>query len=154
MGLDMYLLKEVYCDSISNDSEVTVIRTKHRTGETSVYKTYTAHSLIDNIGYWRKAYGIHDWICSRLNNQVENNQRIPIEEKLLRDLLADCESARKNPSILHEKFPMHKPFYSLDHYQQRMAIEDLDTTIEILSQELGKPDAQEFFGTYLYQACW
>ena len=69
MGLDMYLYK---CEPIF---EPHLKKTKH---------------TFEEVMYWRKAYGLHNWFVENCGNGVEGLDMYEVSAKKLKELIDKC----------------------------------------------------------------
>jgi hypothetical protein len=113
MGLDMYLYGERYISSYTGDDV-----TKQAAALTA---TLDAMDLLhdDNVskdhingfsakvtlGYWRKAWPIHNWLVENVQNGNDDCGEYRVQDDVLRELLSNCIavlSAREDPEIAHD----------------------------------------------------
>lgn len=116
-------------------------------------------ATIDQIGYLRKANAIHGWIVREVAEGVDECQRIDLEPEHIERLLADIETALKNPSQRGPLEPTQGFFFG-GYDKDDWYIQDLKNARDILkwiqkdierSQE--NPEEHVYVG-YYYRASW
>lgn len=92
MGLDMSLYKKTY---VRSDKFILQNEFKDIKPERIVY-------VIEDIGYWRKANAIHNWILHRVGLEQEdtNGVDVPLTREDLEELLITCKTVLKNSKLV------------------------------------------------------
>lgn len=115
MGLDMYLNRKRYSHTNEKGNRV-----------------YSE----EEVGYWRKANQIHNYIVEHFANGEDNCQPIGLDLKDLENLLDVCEKVRKSINLVDGKLVQSYSFNSKGekeyHYIDGKVIEDTTVCEELL----------------------
>ena len=83
----------------------------------------------EEVGYWRKANQIRNWLANRV--EVENCTPVEISKEVLEELVADCKKVIENPELAPVIMPTSSGFFfgSLEYDDWYM--QDLKDTVEL-----------------------
>jgi hypothetical protein len=100
MGLDMYLWKETYVNTYTEDEENFQKCEAKVDGHKFEFKKIK--SIVEEFAYWRKANQIHKWFVDNIQNGVDDCGKYSVEKEDLIKLYDTCVEARlkKDKSIL------------------------------------------------------
>lgn len=136
MGLDSYLTMSIYVnpystnsvyDNQSNDNSSIHERLLDLSGIPDLKDyCFAGISIEYTIGYWRKAWGIHNWFVSNVQDGIDNCTQYYVDVSTLRDLKSDCERAIAEAGIT-STFPL------LEDNPDEWDIQQIKNTIDIAS---------------------
>ncbi len=152
MGLDMYLNKEHY---LMGDSADVQVGNKH----------INAKTLIEEIGYWRKANSVHNWFVQECADGKDECQKIFVEKEKLQELykiVCDILTAKESKTpeeakeVALKKLPPTQGFFFGSYDIDEWYWQDMKQTKEILEDALNDVDNQEpdVISSVYYQASW
>lgn len=107
------------------------------------------------IGYWRKANAIHNWIVEHCADGVDNCRDVYVSKAKLKELLNACNEVLANREVAKNKLPTQAGFFfgSLDY--DDWYFEDLEYTKDLLTKVLDFLNANEDKGYQIvYCASW
>lgn len=137
--------------------------------------------IIEDIGYWRKANAIHNWFVKNIQDGNDNCGEYYVGEEYLKRLLTICEKVKKslvgtpkkkvkvksgwaggkdtfidvevfkNTELAEELLPATSGFFFGDTEYGDYYLEDLDNTIEIITDALKE---MENGGEIYYSSSW
>jgi hypothetical protein len=102
------------------------------------------------IGYWRKANGIHKWFIDKLNDGRDVScEVIPVSLSNLKELQVDVNQALANKSLAPKLIPTGAGFFFGSTEYDEYYYEDLQDTLKIIDKaiETGEED-------FCYMAWW
>ena len=139
MGLDMYLERQIHVAGLEGAIPLDY---KGRAVKIDPYKVTT---IIEEIGYWRKANQIHNWFVQNVQDGKDNCGKYRVSQEQLVELKNLCKRAleSKDPSLLP---PLEGFFFGSTRIDD-FYFDDLNRTIEILDKI--EPD-----GDYYYSSSW
>jgi hypothetical protein len=117
MGLDMYL------HSVEKNNQF-------------VYaKDYLVNSYeqLNNIGYWREQWLIHNWFVQYIQNGNDDCQAYFVKKESLENLKRICEEALNIPPFAPILFSDHDNVFTTSHYN-RCANETIETINKALKE--------------------
>lgn len=102
------------------------------------------------IGYWRKANAIHNWMVTKVQNNVDDCSRYELSFENIIDLFSICKGILNN-NFLPDELPTVDGFFfgstEIDEYYYK----SLKNTIDFLSLAL---EHQRNGYIIEYQSCW
>lgn len=145
MGLDMYLIRNVYIPPIDDNL---------------ISANVNDHKFDQQVGYWRKANQIHNWFVKNVQDGVDDCRVYNVSKEQLRELKETCEKAleEKTEEAANDFLPTAQGFYygSADYGPGYW--EDLEETVKILDSILERDDSIETNGgaciSYQYYSSW
>lgn len=145
MGLDMYLEKETYLGANFAHNEVTGTVAILRQGKPVSIKLERLSSVVEQVGYWRKANQIHSWFVENCQGGVDDCNRAEVPYAKLQELRTLCLKVleTKDPTPL----PPQAGFFFGSTEIDDGYWQDLVDTVKII-------DALEPDGDYYYQSSW
>lgn len=145
MGLDMYLRKEVYIGANYEHRNVNgVIDLK--SGDTPIkVELSKVSSVIEHVGYWRKANAIHKWFVDNVQDGVDDCETYDVSFKKLVELRELCVKSLEEKT--GDYLPPQEGFFFGGTDIDEDYFNDLRNTIEILNSL--DPE-----GDYQYQSSW
>jgi hypothetical protein len=151
MGLDQYLYKKSYVMSsewVKPEFRETISMTK---GGSEV-DTSKIKYIVEEVGYWRKANAIHRWFVENVQNGNDDCREYAVTIKELESLRRDCENVLCDSALREQLLPAQSGFFfgstDYDEYYEQ----DLQNTIDIISEILSSEDAKN--GEYFYRSSW
>ncbi len=148
MGLDMYLTRNIYIGANYQHNEVTGTIELFRKGNPIPVDISRVTTIVEHVGYWRKANAIHAWFVRNCQDGIDDCKETYVPYPKLRELLHTCKTvlSTKDTSLL----PPQEGFFfgSTDIDQDYWS--DINDTIDILE---ALPDPPEHT-TYYYQSSW
>ena len=139
MGLDMYLTKEHYVKNWDHTKpgmrhKVTVKRGGIIRRDIKPERICT---VVEDVGYWRKANHIHAWFVDNCQNGVDECQRTWVPDEKLRELLDLCTRVRDDHSLAEELLPSRGGFFFGSTEYDDGYFQDIELTIKILKDLFG-----------------
>lgn len=152
MGLDMYLYLKKYDSTFRECNYPEELKEFEQEIEQRNYKEIESVSFYQ-VGYWRKANAIHNWIVQNCADGVDECQYVYLSEEKLQELLEKCEEVIKDNSKASELLPTTKGFFFGSQAYDEWYFEDIKYTIHIVKKLL---DFIKFDKRYevIYQASW
>ncbi len=149
MGLDMYLLKETYVGANYAHNDVTG-KIELKRGDKKIEVTLKrVTSIVEQIGYWRKANAIHKWFVDNCQEGVDDCKRYYVERDKLKQLLELCQKAKKEKGKAKEVLPPTSGFFFGSTNVDEGYWDDIESTIKILKEAL-----KEENGDFYYRSSW
>ena len=92
MGLDMYLTKETDVKNWDRLAKKDRYKINARSGGKLCkhIKSERVSRIMEDVGYWRKANDVHNWLVRNVQNNVDDCGRYHVTEKNLIALRAYC----------------------------------------------------------------
>lgn len=158
MGLDMYLYKKTrlpyHWDTDKSgwvNSEVSYVddygRLHHCTGEVK--------SINSEVGYWRKANQIHNWLVENVQDGKDDCEEYYVDPDKLRSLLDICKhilKLKRWKAYAEKNLPTCKGFFFGDTEYDEYYLEDIKNTVEIIEKVFADFDADN--DSLYYQSSW
>jgi len=143
MGLDMYLYKEKYFSTYSEDEKIPEIKG---------FDKKKSLSVSQEIIYWRKSNHIHKWFVDNCQNGADDCRRYLVTPKKLKELLETCETVKKEPDKALELLPPQSGFFFGNTNTDNWYWDDLNYTIKKL-KKIFKDELEKEYDFY-YQSSW
>ena len=153
MGLDMYLLRKVYLSSWRN----TNLQLSLTQGDVKIpINPKKVTSLLEEVGYWRKANAIHRWFVNNVQNGVDDCGEYYVTDNNLLDLRDLCSKVLEEPHLAKDLLPTQSGFFFGATEYDDGYFDDLKQTIEICQQALDllESDRQTQISTFYYNSSW
>lgn len=148
MGLDMYLERHTYVGRY--DTTAGDIRPKGRI-EVEGIKTERVRSIVEEVGYWRKANHIHAWFIEHCAKGVDNCEPVYVSREQLQELLETVKRVLKKPKSAPEELPTQAGFFFGGTDYDEYYFDDLKRTKKVLESVLLEDnDSSDFY----YRASW
>lgn len=144
MGLDMYLSKvkkemvgylDLNIDEIRKDKPNVYAKIRPyiiKQGKPNVYEWET---LVEDVGYWRKANQIHNWFVENVQNNIDDCNRYEVTKEQLEELLKICKEVLASCKLVEGKvvysYSFNENNEKIPNYEDGFIIED-STTAEAL----------------------
>lgn len=164
MGLDMYLRRSRYVKNWDHDDEKKVVTL---TINGAIVPLENVSSIVEEVGYWRKANQIHKFFVDIAIAQTSGgmwqlqptrgDDCLPVyveidDLKRLRDL---CQQVLDDHSKAQELLPTQGGFFFGGTEYDESYFQDLEDTIKILDPLIAREDVQDHtFESYYYEASW
>jgi hypothetical protein len=150
MGLDMYLTREHFVGGQYDHLEATGGVDIRTADGPLVLDAKKVSSIVEQVGYWRKANQIHKWFVDKVQDGKDECQRSYVSRDQLKELRDLCAESLKHKDS--GKLPTQSGFFfgstEIDDYYW----EDLKYTLDLLKGlDL---DSQDYRVSYYYQASW
>lgn len=149
MGLDMYLTKEIYIGAKHNHRNVNLeIKGTDFSGPILV-DNKKVRSIIEEVGYWRKANAIHNWFVQNIQDGKDECEKHYVPYEKLTELKKLCEQIleTKDHKLIEDKLPPTTGFFFGSTEIDEHYFSDLVDTIAII-------DSLNPNGEYYYQSSW
>lgn len=156
MGLDMYLTEEIYIGGYYEHNEVSgSINLTKKGKEINIPIDKLSYTILQ-VGYWRKANAIHGWFVENVQDGVDNCAKYYVSVEQLQTLLDVCktikkEKEKKSLKKVEELLPTQSGFFFGSTQYDEWYWEDIDRTIEILTEALKNKSE---FSDFYYEASW
>ena len=160
MGLDMYLYLEKYesCSRFNEDYKQK--KDTFYPEELEVFKiderNFMSKETLYQIGYWRKANAIHNWIVTNCADGEDRCQRIYLTTKDLEKLLSLVNQVLENHDLADQLLPTVDGFFFGNKNYDEWYFKDLEYTKELLEKLLAfmKDNKMSMDYDIIYQASW
>ena len=149
MGLDMYLEREIYVGGMYEHRNVTGRISITSDGKPLKIKLKRVSSVIEQIGYWRKANAIHDWFVQNIQNGIDECQRSDVSIEQLEKLQSICKRVLANHDLAEKLLPSSSGFFFGGTGYDEYYYEDLKSTVKIIDDAI-----KTGTGYFIYQASW
>ena len=151
MGLDMYLEKRTDVRLWNFQKEEEQFEVVIKKGGVTYPKINPKNvtTIVEEVGYWRKANQIHRWFVENVQDNVDNCGEYFVPKVKLEELLELCLAVKLNHEQAEELLPSASGFFfGGEDYDERY-FDDIEHTIEILKEALFDDDA-----SYYYSSSW
>ena len=151
MGLDMYLEKrtDVRLWNFQKEEEQFEVVVKKGGVTYPKINPKNVTTIVEELGYWRKANAIHRWFVENVQNNVDNCGEYFVPKSLLEKLLELCLAVKLNPEQADELLPTSSGFFFGGDEYDEWYFDKIEYTIEILKEALSDEDA-----SYYYSSSW
>jgi hypothetical protein len=151
MGLDMYLEKrtDVRLWNFQKEEEQFEVIVKKGGVTYPKINPKNVTTIVEELGYWRKANAIHRWFVENVQNNVDNCGEYFVPKSLLEKLLELCLAVKLNPEQADELLPTSSGFFFGGDEYDEWYFDKIEYTIEILKEALSDEDA-----SYYYSSSW
>lgn len=152
MGLDMYLEKSVFVGAQYDHLGVTGTVEIFAEGKKLDIDLKKISTVVEQVGYWRKANAIHAWFVENCQEGVDECQRTSVPFAKLVELYNIALKVKSNPQKYAQKLlPTQSGFFFGSTQYDEWYLQDINLTIDILKPIVeGKQDK----GYYYYQSSW
>lgn len=160
MGLDMYLYVNKYESCSQFDDDYKQKKDTFYPEELKVFKiderNFMSKETLYQVGYWRKANAIHNWIVQNCADGKDECQQIFLSVEDLEELHDLVVRVLDNHDLASELLPTVGGFFfgSLDY--DEWYFYHLEYTKELLEKLLAFMQDEKLYKTYdvVYQASW
>ena len=162
MGLDMYLYaqKSTYLSryDIKDNPELAASLPNFYPEELKEFKdmiferNFLSRAERFQIGYWRKANAIHNWIVENCAHGIDECQTIYMSRKSLENLRDCCERTLKEPKNAEAILPTADGFFFGSTEYDEWYFEDITYTKELLDKVLAFLNENDY--DIYYEASW
>ena len=151
MGLDMYLEKrtDVRLWNFQKPEEQFEVVVKKGGVTYPKINPKNVTTIVEEVGYWRKANQIHRWFVENVQDNVDNCGEYFVPKVRLEELLELCQKVKANNSLAGELLPTGTGFFFGGEEYDGWYFNDIETTIEVLKEALSDDDA-----SYYYSSSW
>jgi hypothetical protein len=151
MGLDMYLEKrtDVRLWNFQKPEEQFEVVVKKGGVTYPKFNPEKVSTVVEELGYWRKANQIHRWFVENVQGGVDNCGEYFVPISTLEKLLELCLAVKLNNEQAEELLPTASGFFFGGEEYDEWYYKDIDNTIEILKEALSDKDA-----SYYYSSSW
>ncbi len=118
--------------------------------ETGPFSAYVFDS--EGVCYWRKANQIRNWFDQKLGG-VENCGVHPVNQKILQDLVDDCNRVLMNKDLAEDVLPSQSGFFFGSTDYDEYYYYDLEETVKNVTEILEKYSEEELSNIY-YSEWW
>lgn len=152
MGLDMYLYVSGYESKYSKDYEKDGFYPKDlkELQEEIDKRNFPSKEIFYQVGYWRKANAIHNWIVDHCAEGVDDCRKIFVSREELEELSNLCEEVLNDHSKAGDLLPTCDGFFFGSTDYDEWYYRDLEYTRDLIKQLLSLNRDYEF----CYQASW
>ena len=106
-------------------------------------------TIVEELGYWRKANQIHRWFVDNVQDGVDNCGEYFVPISSLEQLLELCLAVKLDHSQAEELLPAASGFFFGNTDYDEWYYNDIDHTIVVLKEALSDKDA-----SYYYSSSW
>jgi hypothetical protein len=151
MGLDMYLEKrtDVRLWNFQKPEEQFEVVVKKGGVTYPNINSEKVTTIVEELGYWRKANQIHRWFVENVQDGVDNCGEYFVSKTDLQSLLDVCLAVKLDHSQAEELLPAASGFFFGNTDYDEWYYNDIDNTIDILKEALTDEDA-----SYYYSSSW
>jgi len=151
MGLDMYLEKRTDVRRWNFQKEEEQFEVVVKKGGVTYPKINPKNvtTIVEEVGYWRKANQIHRWFVENVQDNVDNCGEYFVPKSSLEKLLELCLAVKLNPEQAETLLPTGSGFFFGGKEYDEWYFNDIETTIEVLKEALSDDDA-----SYYYSSSW
>ena len=151
MGLDMYLTKNTYIGANYEHNKVSGTIQIEKDGKEIPIQFNRVSTIIEEVGYWRKANHIHNWFVEKCQDGVDECQTTYIDIEQLTDLLQVCKIVINNKDLASELLPTSSGFFFGGTEYDEYYFNDIQYTIELI-ESLFKEDNTD--SSFYYSSSW
>ena len=164
MGLDMYLTKRTYIGAeydfreVGGNIDITI------KGEPVNINFNRVQTIIEKIGYWRKANQIHNWFVQNVQDGEDDCMEHRVSREQFQSLLDDVNavlSARDTPEekgAIEDLLPPTSGFFFGSNEIDDWYWGDVENTKHLIESVLAEMDEDEknsqMWTNYYYQSSW
>lgn len=152
MGLDMYLNKVVFVGANYEHRNVQGSISITACDKPIPVKFSRISTIHEQVAYWRKANAIHAWFVKNCQNGVDECQNSDVSADNLKTLLDVCKRVQSDHSLAPQLLPTQSGFFFGGTAYDEWYFEDLDYTINTLTEILAEEDAED--SEYEYHSSW
>jgi hypothetical protein len=151
MGLDMYLEKrtDVRLWNFQKEEEQFEVIVKKGGVTYPKINPKNVTTIVEEVGYWRKANQIHRWFVENVQDNVDNCGEYFVPKVRLEELLELCQKVKADNSLAGVLLPTGTGFFFGGEEYDEWYFNDIETTIEVLQEALSDEDA-----SYYYSSSW
>jgi len=151
MGLDMYLEKrtDVRLWNFQKPEEQFEVVVKKGGVTYPKINAEKVTTIVEELGYWRKANQIHRWFVDNVQDGVDNCGEYFVPISSLEQLLELCLAVKLDHSQAEELLPAASGFFFGNTDYDEWYYNDIDHTIVVLKEALSDKDA-----SYYYSSSW
>lgn len=153
MGLDMYLTKETYLGAGFDFNEVRGTVDITKCGKPVPINFSRLDTIIESVGYWRKANHIHNWFVQNVQDGRDECQKSYVPKEKLEELLNICKEVLADHSKASELLPTVSGFFFGGIEYDEYYFQDVEDTVNIL-EPLLKELEENSMGDIYYQSSW
>lgn len=164
MGLDMYLTKHTYIGAEYEHKEVRGTIDITMKGVPVNINFNRVQSIVEKVGYWRKANQIHQWFVENIQGGEDDCREYSVSREQFQSLLDDVNgvlNAKDTPEqegSIEDLLPPQSGFFFGSTEIDEWYWSDLEQTKKIVQNILVEMDEDEQNGeawvTYYYQSSW
>lgn len=164
MGLDMYLTKRTYIGAEYEHREVRGKIDITIKGEPVTIDFNRVHTIIEKVGYWRKANQIHNWFVQNVQGGHDNHDEYRVSREQFQNLLDDINTVLNakgyddEADVIEDLLPTHDGFFFGSTEIGEWYWGDLEYTKNLIQTVLNEIDEVEknnhIYVTFYYQASW
>ena len=147
----MYLTKELYIKNWSymKPSERHKITIKKGGKERKDINIAKISSIIEDVGYWRKANAIHQWFVKNCQKGVDDCGKYCVLTEQLKELRDICKEILADKSKASKLLPTQEGFFFGGVEYDEWYYNDLTMTMNMLDEALANDN-----GDFYYQSSW
>jgi len=151
MGLDMYLEKrtDVRLWNFQKPEEQFEVVVKKGGVTYPKINAEKVTTIVEELGYWRKANQIHRWFVDNVQDGVDNCGEYFVPISSLEQLLELCLAVKLDHTQAEELLPAASGFFFGNTDYDEWYYNDIDHTIVVLKEALSDKDA-----SYYYSSSW
>lgn len=164
MGLDMYLTKRTYIGAEYEFREVGGTIDITIKGEPININFNRVQTIIEKVGYWRKANQIHNWFVQNVQDGEDDCMEHRVSREQFQSLLDDVNTvlnARDTPeekSAIEDLLPPKSGFFFGSNEIDDWYWQDVETTKHLIQSVITEMDEDEknseSWVDYYYQSSW
>ena len=151
MGLDMFLEKKTYIGAHYEFRNVDAKIEITSNGKLFNINPKRVSTVIERVGYWRKANQIHKWFVDHVQNGVDNCEEYYVSREQLQLLLDTCKIVLIDKEEAKTLLPRQEGFFFGSYEYDEYYWSDIQDTIEQLEKVLTEYP-QEW--SFKYMSSW
>ena len=105
MGLDMYLIKRNHIGATYAHNEVHGSLSINKCGRKLPIKLNRVQTIDELVGYWRKAYAVHNWFSCHVIGGIEDCKDYYFDIEIIKELYDDVCVTLESPQSGYIRFP-------------------------------------------------
>lgn len=164
MGLDMYLTKHTYVGAEYKHREVAGTIDITMKGVPVNINFNRVQSIVERVGYWRKANQIHQWFVDNVQDGEDDCREYSVSREQFQSLLDDVngvlntKDTPEQQGAIEDLLPPKSGFFFGSTEIDEWYWSDLEQTKELIQNILVEMDEdeknEEAWVTYYYQSSW
>ncbi len=144
----MYLTKSTFVGANFENRKVRGSVDLKADGKPIKIKTSRISTIVEQVGYWRKANQIHKWFVDNVQDGVDECQETWVSTEDLTKLLNTVKNVLNDRALAPKLLPTQSGFFFGGYNYDDDYFKDLEDTVGIVEQCL------EEGGDYYYHSSW
>ena len=159
MGLDMYLKKKTYLGAEYKHNEIGGVVKLEKSKLPIKIKLNRLETVVESVGYWRKANHIHTWFVKNVQNEEDDCDEYYVTVEKLIELRNLCRRVIrcKSKESMAKLLPTQAGFFFGTTDYEESYIRDCKNTIAIITPLLKEIEADKennIHSSIFYTSSW